>query len=309
MPVSLTPAEVADELRARGHIAEDVTPLSGGMWSAAFAFREKGRDYVIRFHDRRDDLEKDRFAERWRKGALRIPHMVEIGDFGEGGYGIAERIHGRLIDDLDEAGMRRVLPALFASLDALRSADLSGTSGYGVWHADGRAKYASWRNNLVLMDAPGERGLQRDALARTAIGCEAFDAGMDRIRELLPFAPEDRWVAHNDLLYRNVFVDDDGVVLIDWGASIFGDFLYDFALLTFWWPWYANLWGGIDIRAEIDRHFQHIGLTIPHYAERMRICELDIGVGAIAFQAGHDLPDHARWTARHTAALATAPIR
>ena len=115
-------------------------------------------------------------------------------------------------------------------------------------------------------------------------------------------------MVHNDLLYRNVFFDDDGVVLLDWGASIFGDFLYDHALLTFWWPWYRERWAGIDVRAAIDGHFAEHGIAIPDYAARIRICELDIGVSHIVSQLQQGLPDYARWTAARTLALARAPL-
>jgi aminoglycoside phosphotransferase (APT) family kinase protein len=115
-------------------------------------------------------------------------------------------------------------------------------------------------------------------------------------------------VVHNDLLNYNVLVDAEGVVLLDWGASIYGDFLYDSALLTFWWPWYAKRWGAIDIRAEIASHFRDTGLVIRHFAERMRLYELDIGISAIAFQAGRQEWDHARWTAGRTVALVEAPL-
>ena len=113
---------------------------------------------------------------------------------------------------------------------------------------------------------------------------------------------------HNDLLYFNVLTDGHGVVLLDWGASIFGDFLYDVALLTFWWPWYAKRWGDIDIRREVERHYAAIDLRIPAFRERLRCCELDIGISHIAYQAGREEWDNARWTAARTLALARATL-
>jgi hygromycin-B 4-O-kinase len=109
---------------------------------------------------------------------------------------------------------------------------------------------------------------------------------------------------HNDLLYRNVLHGADGIVMLDWGASIYGDFLYDMALLTIWWPFYASRWRAIDIRAEIARHYAEIGLHIPAFAERMRCYELDIATSHIAFQAERGMLHEATWTARRTAELA-----
>jgi aminoglycoside phosphotransferase (APT) family kinase protein len=304
MPQKLSADDARAFLRDHGHEASELAPLTGGLWSTTFAFREKRREYVVRFHERRDDLEKDQLAERWRSPTLRVPHMVEIGDHGSGGYGIAERVAGAPLDDLDHVGMRRILPSLFAAMDAMRDADLTGTTGFGLWHGDGRAEHATWPDNLVREDPPGERGAQRERLRQSALGNREFDFGLTRMHELMPYAPAERFLVHNDLLNFNVLVDEGGVILLDWGASIFGDFLYDAALLTFWWPWYANRWGPIDIRREIEHHYRAIDLDVPHFRERLRLCELDIGISHIAFQVARGEREHSKWTARRTADLA-----
>ena len=299
MPISLKLDQATAQLRALGHTVSDVTALSGGLWSAAFAFREDGSDYVVRFHERRDDLEKDRFAERWAAPGLRIPHMLEIGDSPVGAYGISERVHGSPLDDLDEAGLRGILPSLFRTLDRLREASVATARGYGLWHGDGNAPGKSWRGTLLDDTSLAER---RADLRGTPVDTEAFDAGVSAMRDLIAYASEERHVVHNDLLNYNVLVDRDGVVLLDWGASIYGDFLYDWALLTFWWPWYRARWGGIDIDREVADHFR--GAGIANFAERLRLCQLDIGISHIHFQATRGRTDDARWTAARTVALA-----
>lgn len=308
MPIAITAAEARELLRIHGHDTDDLVQLSGGVWSTTFAFREDHHDYVVRFHERRDDLEKDRLAQRWATGRLRTPRIVEIADHERGTYAISERVFGTALDALDETALRARLPSLFDAIDAMRAADLTGTRGYGLWHADGNAGHATWRDNLVREDPPGERAKQRERLGETRIGHVEFDAGLARMHELLRFCPEDRHLVHNDLLNFNVFADDEGVVLLDWGASIYGDFLYDLALLTFWWPWYEGRWGGIDIRAEIGLHYRDSGRTIPSFAERLRCYELDIGISHIAYQASRQEWDNCAWTARRTLQLAAATL-
>jgi len=286
-------------LHEHGHEVGELESLSGGMWSSTYAFTEEGREYVVRFHDRRDDLEKDRYAGRWASPRLRTIRMTEVGDYGTGGYGIAERIRGVEIDGLDADGMRTVLPKLFDALEATRDADLTGTSGWGLWHGDGNAEHVTWADALMK----NARNDRRAPVAMSAVGSLGFDAGVRRMRELMPFAPERRHLVHNDLLYHNVFVDDHGIVLLDWGASIYGDFLYDAALLTFWWPWYAQ-WSSIDIVTEVTRRF---GDT-PNFGARLRMCELDIGISHIAFQLQYRKVDEARWTSERTAERARAPL-
>ncbi len=311
MPRTLTDDQAREFLRAHGHDAEDLVALTGGEWSAAFAFRERTSALVVRFHERRDDLEKDAFAQRWVSTDLRTPRMLEIGDLaGGGGYGISERVRGTPLDDLDEAGMRRTLSGLLATVDALGEADVSATTGYGLWHAGGRGEYPSWRDALLGVGSPAgpdRMDERRELLARTRIGVSAFDAGLARMRELLPACPEARHVVHNDLLNYNVLVDRDGVVLLDWGASIFGDFLYDAALLSFWWPWHPG-WEGIDIRGEIERHHARRGITMPAFAERLRCYELHIGLEHIGYQAARGRWESCAWTAARTRRLAGAPL-
>lgn len=308
MPISLTTEQAAAELHARGHHPEHVVPLSGGLWSAAFAYREDGRDLVVRFHDRRDDLEKDRFAARWAGPRLRTPRVIEIGDMPSGAYGISERVHGTPLDERDEAGMRAALPSLLATLDALRDADLTGTSGFGLWHGDGRGEHATWRAALRnVRDGVDRRAAQRDLVVRSRIGAHEFDIGLARMTELLPFCPEERHLVHNDLLNYNVLVERNDVILLDWGASIYGDFLYDAALLTFWWPW-DRKWAGIDIRRELEQHYADSGLIVPAFAERLRCYELNIGVEHIHFQASQERWADAARTARRTLELANAPL-
>jgi hygromycin-B 4-O-kinase len=309
VPIVLTAAEAKELLRARGHGARDLAPLKGGLWSTTFAFGEHGRDYVVRFHERRDDLEKDLFTGRWVGPALRVPRIREIGDLPVGAYAISERFNGAPIDELDEAGIRRILPSLFAALDATREADVSTTRGYGLWHGDGNGEYATWRDALLGLKQNVDRMAERRAfLARSRLGAIEFDEGLARMRELLPYCPEERYLVHNDLLNFNVLCDERGVVLLDWGASIYGDFVYDLALLVFWWPWYRARWGGIDIRAEIERHHADIGLIVPAFRERLRCCELNIGLDHIAFQGARGEADNAGWTARHTLETANAPL-
>lgn len=298
MPLKISAAEAWEFLRERGHDVDALEPLSGGMWSTTFAFNEKGREYVVRFHDRRDDLEKDRFASRWASPRLRTVRMTEIGDVPGGAYGISERVRGGEIDDLDAHGMRLILPSLFETMEAIRDADLSTTSGWGLWHGDGKGEDAAWRDMF-------ERRLKdRPVVAGRADVIGGFDAGIARTRELSAYGPDRRYLVHNDLLYHNILHDDRGVIVLDWGASIFGDFLYDVALLTFWWPWYPR-WISIDIDALVRDRFAE---GVSNFGERLRLCEMDIGVSHIPFQITHRVPNAAAWTARRTAERARAPL-
>jgi len=286
-----------------GSDAHTVAHLATGVWSNAFAFRREGRDYVIRFGAHREDFAKDRLAARYARPALPIPRVVELGEAFGGTYAISERVFGEYLDDVDESRMRALLPSLFAALDSARLADISGTSGYGVWGADGNAPHPSWRSALleVAHDRPADRTHGwRERLAASPLGIGLFEEAYGHLQALVDRVPEERHLIHSDLLHFNVLVEADRITgVLDWGCAMYGDFLYDLAWFCFWQPWYPA-WRRIDFRGEATRHYASIGLDVPNFEERLRYCEIHIGLAAQAYMAYAGKWSDLEATARHT---------
>ena len=282
-----------------GHIER----LGMGAWSKAFAYRHAAHDYVIRFGAYPEDFAKDRLAARYSCPALPVPRVIELGEALGEYYAISERLFGSYIDDSDEMRMRALLPSLFAALDATRLADISGTAGYGMWDADGNAPYPSWRHALleVADDRPGGRiHGWRERLASSPGGTGSFDEAYGHLMALTGCVPESRHLIHNDLLHYNVLVEADRVTgVLDWGCAMYGDFLYDLGWFCFWQPWFPA-WQNIDFKAEVMRHYASIGFDVPGFDERLRCCQIHIGLEGQAYLAyvgkWNDLRDAARRT-------------
>ena len=128
------------------------------------------------------------------------------------------------------------------------------------------------------------------------------------MRMLAPRCPNVRTLVHSDLLHFNVLVADDRITgLLDWGCSLYGDFLYDVGWFTFWAPW-EPAWNGIDFGAEALRHYARLGLDVPDVALRLRACELQIGLDGMAYQAYKGFWSDLQWTAARTLELARRPL-
>lgn len=266
----------------------EVTPVGQGDWSRAFGFRRANVEYIVRFSALEEDFAKDQRAAGYATRALPIPPIIEIGAAFGGFYAISERVAGGFLDTLNLEEMRGLLPALFAALDAARRVDCSGSRGFGGWGADGIAPHPTWKAALldVAIDRPTDRIRGwREQLAASPTGAGPFEWAFSRLRALVDFCPEERSLVHSDLLNRNVLVSGNRIsAVLDWGSSIYGDFLYDIAWFAFWSPWYPA-WQGIDFEQEALRHYEAIGLAVPRFDERLRCCQLHIGLDGQVYNA------------------------
>jgi hygromycin-B 4-O-kinase len=306
---SLTPETVAAFLaQICGQTIDPATvqSIGHGAWSRAFYFRSSDGGFVVRFSVLDEDFQKDQRALRFASAGLPIPRLVEIGQAFDGYYAISERSYGQFIEDRDQQSMQRLLPSLFDVLDACRAADVSTASGFGLWRADGNASHATWRQALLSVadDVPTNRTYGwRARLRQSEVGQRAFDAGYQQLEHLVDACPNERHLLHSDLLNFNILVQDNRInAVLDWGSSMYGDFLWDLAWLTFWQPWYQS-WSAVDLRSAARERYASIGLPVPDFVERMRCYELAIGLDGLAYQsfAGHW--ENLAWTSRRVLSL------
>ena len=301
------PAEVIEFLESRvGAIhAGSLASLGHGEWSRGYFFRARDeRDLVVRFSGTDQDFQKDTRAMTYAGPRLPIPRVLEVGAAFGAYYAISERAFGEFIEERDAGAMTRLLPSLVDALDAMRAVDISDSRGFGLWRGDGSAPYASWRDFLhhLNADPPSSRKHGwRGRLDHYPGSREVFERGFAAMEQLIPFCPDQRHLVHSDLLYFNVLVANDRITsVLDWGSSLYGDFLWDVAWFTFWQPWYTA-WASVDIRGAAERH-----LPAENFAERMRCYEIAIGLDGMAYQAFAGYADNLAWTTRRVLGLIDA---
>lgn len=310
-PTGPYPARVEAFLTQRfGRAISALTPIAHGEWSKAFSFNLRDNnhqaEYVARFSLLQEDFLKDRLAMTHASVNLPIPKILEVGEALDGFFAISERAAGEFVDRLDGKSLCRLLPSLFATLDAARHVDLSATPGYGTWTADGTAAHATWRDALldVATDAPTKRTFGwRERLVTSPTGARPFDEAFEQFQSLIEACPEERHLVHSDLLNYNVLAADDRIsAVLDWGSSMYGDFVFDVAWFAFFQPWYPA-WSDIDFAAEAARHYASIGLHVPHLDERLRCYQMFIGLDDQAYCAFKG-----RWPQLETVAKRTLEI-
>lgn len=268
-----------------GGRAQELMPLASGDWSKAYSFRLDGQEMIIRFGAYRGDFEKDRAMGAYSSAALPIPKVIEVGETEDGFFAVSERVRGaKHLDELDEAELRLVLPQLFDALYELQQRDFKDTREVGLWRPEGTGP--SWGAELLAVTEPRDRlAGWRERLDASPREAGIFDAGVAKLRELAPHLPEHRGIVHNDLLNRNVLVDDGKLTgVFDWGNAFYGDPLYDQAWFLYWWPWYPQ-WQGIDLEELLARHRAKHGGPPERMEERLRCCLIHIGLDHIAYSA------------------------
>jgi hygromycin-B 4-O-kinase len=102
----------------------DVGEIGRGEWSVAFGFTLRAEPYVIRLSQTDDGFRKDRSALRFASAALPMPEIIEIGAAFDGFFAVSPRVPGRFLESLDAGQMQAKIPAVFAALDAARTAAL-----------------------------------------------------------------------------------------------------------------------------------------------------------------------------------------
>ena len=300
-------SDAAAFLETRFGAVSEVEPIGAGEWSQAFSFRTGGRALVVRFGAYIEDYRKDGFATRYAAADLPIPEVIEIGEAFDGYYAVSVRLYGDPLDHLDAGGLREAMPSLLRFLDAMRVADVSDTRGYGMWAADGTAPFDSWRGFLLAAAEdslyPRIQGWRPTLQARPS-DLAVFEAGYQELESLIPYLSEERSLLHTDIVGDNVRVADGAVsAVVDWANAMYGDLLYDLARLTFWVPWYPA-WSAVDIVGAARAHYASIGLEVPAFEERLRACQIHIGLDAQAYNVFTERWDELARSGQRTLALA-----
>ena len=133
--------------------AASVQWIGSGWFSHAFSFTVGERAFVFRVNLYLQDLQKDAFAyQHFASARLPIPRVVLLGQFDETRhFCITERCSGQTLNDLGKAVVRKVMPRLFETLDAIHRVDVSDYTGWGLTDANGNGRFDAWTDYLLSL--------------------------------------------------------------------------------------------------------------------------------------------------------------
>jgi hygromycin-B 4-O-kinase len=265
-----------------------VEAFGTGAWSQAFSFVKDQQKYVLRWSHTRENFERDQLAATYQRDGLPIPHILEIGHHHGSYFAISEFIEGVYFEHTPVTELAKLVPAIIKLFSALQSVDLSKTSGFGNWDAQGRGRYSSW--SAFLLDVKNDRPEKlihgwSKKLAASEVGFERFDHLYNQLEKLVAFCPEKRGLVHSDLINYNVLAKDDSIsAVLDWGSSLYGDPLYDLAWLRYYEPWYPHF-TQVRLNEELLTAFKVVNDDHQDLDERLRCYYLHIGLDSIAYNA------------------------
>ena len=227
-----------------GNKFQSCSPLGSGAWSAAFKFSIGDQDLVIRWSKFRESFDRDQYAVRFTQPGLPIPRIIDSGQFDQNYFCISEFVSGQFFESLTSFDLEPILPSLTNVFHKFKYADLSATTGFGDWNAEGKGAYSTWKQ--CLLDVKNDRPDRiihgwKTKIESNLPAKEQYDRLCVELEKLVSFCPEKRHLIHSDLLNRNVLVHDQKIsAVLDWGSSKFGDYLYDVAWFMFYEPWYPE---------------------------------------------------------------------
>ena len=207
-------------------------PLPEGLVSQVYGFCRGQARYVVRVAPTREGFDKDAFAWRHFSSAdLPIPEVFTVDSFGDISACISRRAGGVRVRDVS-GDLAALSLAILEVLTAVGEADISATTGFGVFDAHGQARHPSWRGYLLAVFDEDfcNWGLIGDRAQRRLV-----EQAILEVERLAPAKPHDRGLIHGDFGAANLMSDGRLVTaVLDWDRALIGDAAYDQASLFFW---------------------------------------------------------------------------
>ncbi|MBV9286734.1 MAG: aminoglycoside phosphotransferase family protein [Hyphomicrobiales bacterium] len=217
----------------------DFGELAEGAESQAMLVHDRaGNALVLRIALTRHGFRLDQYAARRFGARLPIPDVLQIGKFDERAYFcLTTWVEGEQSSKLAIGDLKQALPDIHKALAELFKLDISFTTGYGpAILPEGDAPYKSWREFIsestqMIIEKCVKHA--RDMNIRESV----VEDLISQYERHLHYASEVRRLLHGDPAHDNILIKDGRVsAMIDWSCLGYGDWMSDFATISFWSP-------------------------------------------------------------------------
>lgn len=265
------------------HDVSNLEKITGGEGSQAYGFKAKTKEYIIRINKHYNlGFKKDKFAyKNYSKENIPIPKIYKIGKINNlYHFCISQKADGKVLNSISSIDLEKLNEELFSILDKIHAIDISETMGYGKWNPENQGDSKSWREKILSADEHAKETAEKPSLFKSSfLEKDYWDKIYGYIVNLLPFCPEERYLIHGDYGFGNILSDGNKITaVIDWEASMYGDFLFDIAWLSMWSKKidYENLY--------LERCNKN-NLKIKNIRERILCYKFYIGLRTLSFFA------------------------
>lgn len=249
--------------------------IGGGEGSQAFSFEAEGENFIVRVNKHSNSgFKKDRYAFlNFGSKIIPIPEIVDIGQINSGEFfAISKKVEGGMVRNLSNEEFNNTAQSFFKTLEEVHSVDIKTTKGYGKWNTEGVSEYTSWKDMLLDVDSHAKNMFENTFLEK-----DVWNQIYAKFVDLVDFCPEDRYLIHGDYSIDNVLAKNGKITgVVDWETSMYGDFLFDVAWLSFWSR-------GFDYEKSYLEFIKTIGKDIENFEERVLCYKLYIGLGSLSF--------------------------
>ncbi|QPC83600.1 aminoglycoside phosphotransferase family protein [Phototrophicus methaneseepsis] len=261
-------------------------PLSLGQTAQVYRLDADGRGYILRISTASivDRFRKERFVgERFGAAMLPVPAIIHIGEYEGFEYAISIEAAGHALEIIPREAVHPFIPAIMAISDAMCRADVAHTQGYGWFDPEGNGSSDHWADHFLHLtheDPPDSfYGSWHSLFQTTFLEEDVFQRFLAVMMALLEYCPDERYLVHGNFSLPNLIGQQGHITgVVDWADARFGDFLYDVASLALWYPM-------LSFPEHFRAHYQHLGLTVSHFEQRLLCYQLYIGLDALRFFA------------------------
>jgi hygromycin-B 4-O-kinase len=267
---------------AFGESVTDLSPIEMGELSKVFSFMVKNKPYVVHFRKSRESLDKADYMYKVYGDKLPIPRVVKSGKIDEIFFIISNKVEGRPVSSYSVPEQKIILDDLVKHYTNMSQITLDSLKGFGLISPEGTAYSKSWGEVIAGFFKEDQEGFYKNwtkLYKESFLEKSLFEEGYLAMMELIKYSPNIPHLVHGDFHLGNMLSDGKQVTgIVDWELSMYGDFMFDLAILHLWSP-------HLDFPQKVRNLWLENGTDIVNFEERLRSHMLFKAVDGLRFYA------------------------